>query len=228
MLPLRVQILQARATPVTAGMAKSPYVRMPYRARYTESAFRPYLIAVGQVAMAANDLADRLSGLFWTITGGGFMDVPLASWNALPTDRIQQKMLRDTIGAGFPKGGGSYNQARFPTAAKDLDWLLAEAGKVLSERNNVVHCPVILHPSGTTKVVMTQTVRRNPQAIALQKVIDSGRDLLTEIRWYRDKILVLRDYCWLCDDALCRDHAEWPKKPRLPSRPPTKRSPSSG
>ena len=204
-------------------MAKSPYFRMPYRARYTEIAFRPYLTAVGQVAMAANDLADRLSGLFWTITGGGFMDVPLASWNALPTDRTQQKMLRDAIGAAFPKGGGSHNQVRFPTAAKDLDWLLVEAGKVLGDRNNVIHCPFILHPSATTKIVNTQTVKRNPQAIALQKVVDGGRDLLTEIRWYRDKILVLRDYCWRCDDALCSEHAEWPQKPGFPPRPPPKR-----
>jgi hypothetical protein len=50
-------------------MAKSPYFRMPYRARYTEIEFRPYIIAIGQIAMAANDLAVRLSGLFWTITG---------------------------------------------------------------------------------------------------------------------------------------------------------------
>ena len=207
-------------------MAKSPYFRMPYRARYTESPFRPYLLAVGQVAMAANDLAHRLSGLFWTITGGGSMDVQLASWNALPTDRTQQNMLRKTIAAAFPKSGGSYVQVQFPTAATDLGWLLVEAGKVLSDRNNVIHCPFILHPSGTTKVVTTQTVMRNPQAIALQKVIDGGRDLLTELRWYRDKILVLRDYCWRCDDALCRDHAEWPQKPRLPSRPPPKRRPS--
>jgi hypothetical protein len=208
-------------------MAKSPYFRMPHRARYTEIAFRPYLIAVGQVAMAANDLADRLSGLFWTITGGGFADVPLASWSALPTDRTQQRMLRDTIAAAFPKGGGSYNQVRFPTAAKELDWLLIEAGKVLSDRNNVIHCPFILHPSGATRVVMTQTVMQNPQAVTLQEIIDSGRDLLTEIRWFRDKMLILRDYCWLCDDALCRDNAEWPKKPRLPSRPPAERRPSS-
>jgi hypothetical protein len=114
---------------------------MPYRASYAEAQFRPYTIAVGQVAMAANDLADKLSGLFWTITGGGYMDVPLAIWNAQPTDRIQQKMLRETIKAKFPKGGGSHDQVRFPTASADLNWLLAEAEKVLNERNNAIHCP---------------------------------------------------------------------------------------
>jgi hypothetical protein len=192
---------------------------MPYRASYAEAQFRPYTIAVGQLAMAANDLADKLSGLFWTITGGGYMDVPLATWNAAPTDRTQQKMLRDTIKAKFPKGGGSHDQMRFPTAAADLDWLLVEAGRALSDRNNVVHCPFILHRSGTGRVVMTQTVHRNPQALALEKVIEEGRDLLSELRWYRAKILVLRDYCWLCADALCRAEATWPKRPRLPARP---------
>jgi hypothetical protein len=173
--------------------------------------FRPYTMAIGQVAMAANDLADKLSVLFWTITGGGYMDVRLAMWNAQPTDRTQQKMLRDAIKAKFPKGGGSHDQVRFPTAAADLDWLLVEAGKVLADRNNAVHCPFILHQSRAGKVVLTQTVRRNPQALALDKVVSVGRDLLAELRWYRAKILVLRDYCWLCDDALCRDGADWPK-----------------
>jgi hypothetical protein len=132
-------------------------------------------------------------------------------WNAQPTDRTQQKMLRDAIKAKFPKGGGSHDQVRFPTAAADLDWLLVEAGKVLADRNNAVHCPFILHQSRAGKVVLTQTVRRNPQALALDKVVSVGRDLLAELRWYRAKILVLRDYCWLCDDALCRDGADWPK-----------------
>jgi hypothetical protein len=195
---------------------------MPYRASYAEAQFRPYTIAIGQIAMAANDLADKLSGLFWTITGGGYMDMPLAIWNAQPTDRTQQKMLRDAIEAKFPKGGGSHDQVRFPTAAADLDWLLVEAGKVLSDRNNAIHCPFILHRSGAEKVVLTQTVGRNPQALALEKVVSGGRDLLAELRWYRAKILMLRDYCWLCDDALCRDGARWPKRPRLPPRPASK------
>jgi hypothetical protein len=51
-----------------AGIHERFLRRRDARASYVEAQFRPYTIAVGQVAMAANDLADKLSGLFCSAT----------------------------------------------------------------------------------------------------------------------------------------------------------------
>jgi hypothetical protein len=79
-----------------AKVAKRPS-RNPFRDNYTERPYRPYALAIGQVVLSWNDLCAVLAGLFWTILGGGYENVPLAVWNSIPSDRTQRIMLRDAV-----------------------------------------------------------------------------------------------------------------------------------
>ena len=66
----------------------------PNHATFKEPPFEPYALAIGRLAMAWNDLHERLANLFWTVMGAGFLDRPIAVWNAANFDRARREMLK--------------------------------------------------------------------------------------------------------------------------------------
>ena len=200
-------------------MKKNPRKAIrPYRDNYTESIYQPYATALGQATMAWNDLCEVQAGLFWTILGGGLADVPLAVWNAIKSDRAQREMLRAAAAAAFPKGGGTRLQTKYPQLAQDIEWLLNEIGKVEDVRNDIVHAPLASAGAGEDAVVLPATAMRNNRSKKLDMKNAKGKRLLAKYRWCRDMGLVLREFCWQIDHALCREPPSWPGRPSLPRK----------
>jgi hypothetical protein len=197
--------------------------RNPFRDNYTERPYRPYALAIGQIALAWNDLCSVLAGIYWTVMGGGFPEIYLSAWNSIKSDRTQRDMLRDALRAYFQSWSGLAALQNYPTAATDFDWLIVEVGKLEDARNNAVHGPLVLdRNSGNT--VFPSPLMANPRAKRLQALVDKRESLLGEFRRYRETAIRLRDYGWRMDLVLSRGQGTWPERPKLPIR----RSPSSG
>lgn len=189
--------------------------RNPFADRYTEAIYEPYALAIGQVALAWNDLCNMLAGIFWTVLGGGFPDVPLAAWNALRADRTQRDMLRPAVAAFFNGGTGAATLQKYPTAKADFDWLLVEVGKLEDARNNAIHAPLAAIRGEENARVVPNTLMGHPRARRLDQLPNSDA-VLAEFRRCRDTANCLRDYGWRMDLVLCRGKGTWPERPVLP------------
>lgn len=181
--------------------------------RYSCNNFRPYVIAIGQAALAWNDLHQRLALLFERVSGAELYGTGLAIWNAAPSDRAAREMLRATL-PGVPNRW----LRGFPAAQDDIAWLLTEAEKLEDARNNTVHVPLWMVETNTRGTeILPQFLLGHRRANRLLE-----KDLLTEFRWCRDTALVLRNYAIALRNALTyREPSElfpWPDRPTLPNR----------
>src|SRR5579863_6520290 len=69
--------------------------------RYTSAEFLPYVRALGQIALAWNDLQESFADIYWTLhlcgppQPGDLIDyTPLRLWHGIASDRQQRKQLR--------------------------------------------------------------------------------------------------------------------------------------
>jgi hypothetical protein len=99
-------------------MAKQKWPGWLTRHRFTERAYRPYVIAIGQLALAWSDLHERLATMFWIFTGGGFTDRPTAMWNSSNFDRPRRAMLQAVVST-IPQS----EQDKFPKLIEDMNWV---------------------------------------------------------------------------------------------------------
>jgi hypothetical protein len=195
--------------------------------RYTTSAFRPYVIALGQVALAWNDLQESFAGLFWTAMlskrpreGDTFDYAALNVWHAIRADRSQRQMLRAAV-------NNSPIDWQRPTLKDDVKWMLKEADKIEDTRNDAIHSP--LFAVDNSLYGMTSTSNEpiapawwlfNPRAAKLSK----RQNLLHEFRYCRDAAIVLSDYARGIDRALINPQRPWPDRPRMPNRQPSNKA----
>ena len=75
----------------------------PQHSQFIEPVFEPYVRLIGQVALAWNDLHERLAHVFWSIMGGGAMERPIGVWNSANFDRARREMLRRAVEASTPR-----------------------------------------------------------------------------------------------------------------------------
>jgi hypothetical protein len=181
--------------------------------RFTERRFLPYATAIGQVALAWNDLHEAFAMLFCTALGGGWIDPLFKVWNSLNGDRAKRDMLRVALLALREE-----HRVTFPTLRDDLDWLWARANEVATARNNAIHSPLFLTRGALSQAareagvpvpdVLPQIITGNKNALRLELA-----DLLDEFRWCRKATLVLRDYTRRIDRALSTGRS-WPDRPK--------------
>jgi hypothetical protein len=187
----------------------------PDLSRYTEIIFAPYVSLVGQIALAWNDLHEKLAHLFWTLMGGGSMDRPIGVWNSQGFDRARRDLLRAALMAASPRELASH-----PKLVDDIKWLLDRTGKLENNRNDAVHSPLhvirnqLIVFLGIVPPVVSDELLQNRRALNL-----AGKNLIEVFTWTRESILVLRDFAALLDRALAADGAPWPDRPSLPARP---------
>jgi hypothetical protein len=193
--------------------------RMRGSQRYTAPEFRPYVTALGQLALAWNDLQESLAGLFWTsmLNGppqaGDIVDYrPLRIWQAVKSDRYQKDMLRAII-------QHSKIDWKRPALVDDAKWLLGQAESLENSRNDAIHSPLFfaersIYGLSTDKKIRPADWLFNPRAVSLAK----RSDLLAEFRYCRDTAISLSDYARAMDSALVHPKRPWPGRPRLPNR----------
>jgi|SRR6185437_10891481 len=194
--------------------------------RYTAQVFRPYVSALGQLALAWNDLQESLASLFWTTMSKG---IPLAGdkvdfaalfvWHAVKSDRYQKDMLR----AAVQRSITDWKRQKF---RDDATWLLDRANELENWRNDAIHSPLFAVDRsiyGLTEAAAREAVApawwlQNPRAINLSR----RQHLLGEFRHCRDTAIVLSDFARSIDGALVNPRRPWPDRPSLPIRKPKK------
>jgi hypothetical protein len=203
---------------VTAA-ATMPRKRLRTSQRYTAPEFKPYVAALGQLALAWNDLQESCAALFWTVMSpppqeGDFVNyTPLLVWHSVRSDRSQREMLR--AAALNPQADW-----KRPSAREDIKWLLDQAAKLEDARNDAVHSPLFIVDrslyglAGSGQPVAPAWWLSNPRAGKLSK----RADLLSEFRYCRDTALALADFAQAMDGALVNQPRLWPERPALPNR----------
>jgi len=189
--------------------------------RYTSSEFRPYVTALGQLALAWNDLQESLAALFWTLMNpppmeGSFVNyTPLHVWASIKSDRTQRDMLK-AISQHPPS---FWNRSEIKT---DVGWLVDRASELEILRNDAVHSPLFSASKYLYGGFVLNTGEKiapaywlfNPRAVNLSK----RANLLIEFRYCRDCAIRLADYAQLMDGALANARRAWPNRPSLPNR----------
>jgi hypothetical protein len=100
----------------------------------THPVFRPYVAALGQLAIAWNGLHETLCLLFCTITEAKAINQPTAIWHALKVDRSQRDILTATA--------ESTTRGAIPiTFFEDVKWLCGRVDALEDLRNDALHSP---------------------------------------------------------------------------------------
>ncbi len=188
----------------------------------TSPIYKPYVIAIGQLAVAWNALHESLALLFIELLANGRAYPATDIWNAAAFDRPKRQLIRAllrTIDSKYP--------ARLRMKV-DLEWFLTEIDKVEDARNDAIHAPLTFTPKsgalhslpidGTAgkPSVVPSTAFDNRRAIKLL-----NKDLLTEFRWCRDMSVALSKYAGELYDAIAATPCgsdSWPARPALPNR----------
>jgi len=194
----------------------------------TAPVYRPYVIAIGQLALAWNQLHESLALLFIELLANGRAYPATDIWNSPTFDRPMRLLLKSLLRT---------IDRRYPSKLRmtaDLEWVLAEIDKVEDARNDAVHSPLTVTPEGEVlgilipgredKVRLSVTVNKVVPRIAFDnrralKLLN--KDLLTEFRWCRDMSLALNEYVGAVYEAVAANPAEsdaWPSRPPLPNR----------
>jgi hypothetical protein len=174
---------------------------------FTSSAFQPYAIALGRLALAWNDLHLSLQMLlFCTVMGGGFINPALSIWNALKVDRSQRDILKAAANAQTLNGGSK-------ELAEEIKWICDRTDRIEDLRNDALHSPLWGIVVSTEKPsIQPVSGLGHVRAGKLQ-----GKDLLVEFNRCRATATALRDYATKLDFAVCRNRS-FPGRPVLPVR----------
>jgi hypothetical protein len=196
-------------------MQKSSRQRKTYSPeKFTGRNYRPYVIALGQLALAWNDLHEDIALLFIELLANGRAYPATDIWNSANFDRPRRAMLKAVIGTQDDRF------KRCPKLAEDVTWLLDEADKLEDARNDAIHSPLTTFTPdnfGSIDHIAPSLAFDNRRAMKLAR-----KDLLTEFRWCRDASLVLRDFAEQIYEAVAARTA-WPDRPSLPNRGQKKR-----
>src|SRR5262245_46388317 len=152
----------------------------------THKSFRPYVVAIGEAAVAWNGLHEAFRCLFTTIGNDDFPS-SAAMWYSLRSDRAQRQLITALARNAYELGQmGAHIFDR-------IAWLMKQADKLAAVRNDAIHTPLISSRSDV------QPDLRGGHANALNLL---NKDLLSEYRWCRDMGVTLTDFCIRLDLAI--------------------------
>jgi hypothetical protein len=112
--------------------------KRPYESvSYSHPVFRPYTMALGQIALAWNGLHSAMALLFCTVMGGGFANQFLAVWHAIRNDAAQRAILlaaaKDSFGYASDVGAKVFSE---------IEWINGQARRVEDIRDDALHSPL--------------------------------------------------------------------------------------
>ena len=187
----------------------------------TEEKFLPYALAVGQMALAWNELHEALGILFaWSLrTSKDRTLQAIAIWGAVTSDRQKRQLLEASINYL-----GEESHRQFPQLAADILWLVGRANSLEDKRNNVVHSPLAEITSDLVGALLGLKMGEvfpggilNERALKLRNsTILVGKDLLNEMIVYRDYAEKLASFSDSILTAWRKPVGSWPERPSLP------------
>lgn len=179
-------------------------IGQPNKLDFRTASFQPYAQAIGEMALAWNDLHETLKGLFWAALGTPNGIIAYAVWYSSKSDRAQRDMLRAL--ATTQAIGGRLAKAIKP----EVIWVINRTDSLEDFRNDMIHSPFLASPAGQMEPIW-QSGHRRAKKLA-------GKDLLKELTWFYDATLILRDYAWEIDQAARHGRDSLPGRPTLPNR----------
>src|SRR5690349_17271953 len=100
------------------------------------AALKPYLLALGELALAWSGLQETLGLLFAAVVANNDGRISQAIWQSQNNDRSQRELLRFANEArAWPKDS---------KANDDIAFLLADIQSLQDKRNDAIHSPYIL------------------------------------------------------------------------------------
>jgi hypothetical protein len=148
-----------------------------------DAAYEPYAIAIGFLVREWNYLQERFCDLFCTIMMPAPGDVSAAIWYAVQNDRLQRALLTAAAAKRLPPENGRKNKL-----LRDIEWVVAKANGLGSQRDDTIHSPVTLLIGDPIRFV-SMYFFGHPRAVNLK-----GKNLLDEVELYRCNISILRRY----------------------------------
>ena len=165
--------------------------------------FRPFALALGEIALAWNDFHMVLSSLFGAVLKIPNQMVADAIWHSLTSDRAQREMLKavvnlSVIGHDIPI-----------KLREEINTVLSKATKLEDLRNDALHSP---HLDSSDGSVFAWYQLGHKRATKL-----ANKDLLKVYRWFYDSVIALREYTELLADCVRRPDEPLPQKLVLPN-----------
>jgi hypothetical protein len=182
----------------------------------THPAFGPYVVALGQLTLAWNELHESLALLFCTVMGGGYVNQFLAVWHAVNSDRNQRAILKAAVESDVNRPD---LDARHKNLVEDIRWLCGQANTLEDLRNDALHSPLWGFQRKMDEVVVMPIVGLGH--VRAKKLWDKN-NLLGDFRWCRDMARLLTAYARSLDRALTDCKQSWPDRPKPPEREDTK------
>jgi hypothetical protein len=182
-----------------------------------QEAIDSYARAVGRVSGAWNYLHHFL-GVFFAVAMGGDVELVLAAWDSIESDRTKREMLRAAIEAIEVVRPDRWKQT--PTAADDLLWVLGRADALAAVRNDAAHALVTLH-IGAEITVGVPFPARGKREKRLANDAMKGRKLLDDFKKCEEATDTLSGFVAEAFHALNQSHGgKWPPRPQQLWTPP--------
>jgi len=179
---------------------------------YTDKAFRPYASALGEIALAWNDLHVALSLVFSSLLSIGNFNMgnigtSQAIWQNITSDRMQRNVL---VAVAAQSDLALTSQEQY----EDIKWLCNQATSWEDFRNDALHSPLWGVPNEAGTIIGPVIGLGHIRANKLR-----NKNLLIEYRLCRDSVSELRNYAMRIDECLSkRQTIAWPKRPKMPKR----------
>jgi hypothetical protein len=187
-----------------------------------DAAFEPYAIEIGFLLREWNDLQEKLADLFTTLLGIRDGGLTRAVWYAVPTDRLQRRMLKDAasylLKPTKPLRDLDEQQRSDAKVWSEIEWIICKADSIGATRDAAAHSPVAV-VVGEPFEFIARHLHGNPLAAQLR-----GRKLLTEFRLYRDRTATVRAHATAIEWYVRNGRrSTFPERPAWPERPQKKR-----
>lgn len=177
---------------------------------YRHKEFQPYVRALGELALAWNDLQTALSFLFSTIVSGDAGNpTQHAIWHALKSDRSQRDIL---IAAAH--NHNKINSKIDPKISEDIIWMCGKINVLEDIRNDALHSPLFAKRDDNGAIIvrpLTQFGHVRAQKLATKKI-------LFEFEYCRDCAVLFTNFTDLLDLYISLDFLKPPARPVLPNR----------
>jgi hypothetical protein len=149
-----------------------------------------YLIELGLLVLAWNDMHEKLAELYCVVTGSSDQKAPLKKWHNLRNNSAQRSFLRKSLATDLQKRAddkGTDGLEWLKRIKKNVAWLVDEVDKLADDRNNFIHAPFMFSVADDGTLTMEPlSLLGNLRAAAL-----SGKNLLDELRRHRDNMAIL-------------------------------------
>ena len=183
-----------------------------------DTSYEPYATSIGYLVREWNYLQNKFCDLFCTIMEPTGYDVASAVWYAIQNDRLQRVLLIAAATKRLTPERGRKNKLH-----KDIEWVVAKANGLGSQRDDTIHSPVTMLIGDPIRFV-SMYFFGNPRAMNLK-----GKDLLGEFELYRQNTIILKNYLSQLEYCVRLRLREAPTdiQPPLPEKPQLETSPKN-